>query len=398
MNVSHGKRLDNKEIMGGGIRSLQSRVVDRLRLPLTVMVVFIHSFVSYPVGDASYIGLMIYEGVRIFFSHVVTYIAVPVFFLVSGYYFFYGSGGSMMKDYGSKWSRRVSSLLGPYLLWNLAYIIFVVVIHASRIFVSGTDDMTSLYSWFTEWIHGADFLSLFWDSNRWDSRFDWLGGRIAMSGPVLYPLWYMRDLLVMVALAPLIYWLVNRIGRYFIVALFFLYISGLSFFSVPALSTLFFFSLGAFLAINDETIVSRFMLYRRWAYVLSVLLAGIEVYFDSSNTFIGSLFCPFFICAGVVSTVCIATQFEERRMKYRCLPERMKNIAGLSFFIFLFHPFILELCHKAVLVVSPDGGWLTATIGYLTTPLLCVVMCTAVYALLMKLAPSVLGILVGERL
>lgn len=86
------KLLNNSKITGG---YLQSRTVDRLRLPLTVMVVFIHSFFSYPVGDASYIGLMIYECVRIFFSHVVSHIAVPVFFLVSGYYFFYGSGGGL---------------------------------------------------------------------------------------------------------------------------------------------------------------------------------------------------------------------------------------------------------------------------------------------------------------
>lgn len=387
------KLLNNSKITGGGY--LQSRTVDRLRLPLTVMVVFIHSFVSYPVGDASYIGLMIYECVRIFFSHVVSHIAVPVFFLVSGYYFFYGCGGS---DYGAKWSRRVSSLLVPYLLWNLAYVIFRVIVYSIHIFVSGTDDMTSLYSWFTEWIHGSDFLSLLWDSSRWDDRFNWFGGRIIMSGPVLLPLWFLRDLLVMVALAPLIHWLVNRIRRFFISALFFLYISGLSFFSVPAMTSLFFFSLGATLAINDETIIGRFMLYRRWAYVLAVLLAGIEAYFDGSNTFIGSLFYPFFICAGVVSAVCMTTQFEERRTKERCMPKRMKNIAGLSFFIFLFHPFILGLCYKAVLAVSPNGGWLAATIGYLTTPLLCVAICTAVYALLVKLAPSVLGILVGERL
>lgn len=383
------------ESIGGG---LQSKAVDRLRLPLAVMVVFIHSFFNYPVGDAGYAGLMIYECVRIFFSHVVSHVAVPVFFLVSGYYFFYGCGRFTMKDYGSKLSRRVRSLMVPYLLWNLTYVLCIIVVHVSRIFVSGSTDVTSLYGWFTEFVHGSDFLSLLWDSSRWDNRFNWLGGMIEMSGPILFSLWFIRDLFVMVVLAPLIYWIANIAKRYFIAALFVFYISGLSFFSIPDVSSMFFFSLGASFAIKGKTIIDLFMPYKRMAYVFAGFLALIMVYFDGSNTFIGSLVYPFFICAGVVAAVCMATQFEERRLKGRRVSERKNHIAGLSFFIFLFHPFILSLCHKAVLSVSSAVGSLTAIIGYLTTPILCVLMCTALYTLLVRLAPSALGKLLGGRL
>lgn len=77
-------------------------MITDLRLPLAVMVVFIHAFgnlvyvVPYEwmgrgqldaaVGSSS-VGSAVYDALRIFGSHVVTHIAVPTFFVISGYLF-----------------------------------------------------------------------------------------------------------------------------------------------------------------------------------------------------------------------------------------------------------------------------------------------------------------------
>lgn len=74
---------------------LQSRTIEWLRFPLVVAVVFIHSFGEpkeyvLPLQNIStFSGVDIYNLTRICFSHVLTHIAVPVFFVISGYLFFY---------------------------------------------------------------------------------------------------------------------------------------------------------------------------------------------------------------------------------------------------------------------------------------------------------------------
>ena len=74
---------------------LLSAVIDWLRLPLAVTVVFIHSF-----GAPNHVGLvrlhecplswqLIYDFIRIAGSNVVTHCAVPTFFMFFGFLFFY---------------------------------------------------------------------------------------------------------------------------------------------------------------------------------------------------------------------------------------------------------------------------------------------------------------------
>lgn len=81
---------------------LQSRTIDWLRFPLAIAVVYIHSFGSYPI-DLNFLhsdpfsSISIFNWIRICFSHVLTHIAVPSFYLISGYLFFHNwsQGGGM---------------------------------------------------------------------------------------------------------------------------------------------------------------------------------------------------------------------------------------------------------------------------------------------------------------
>ena len=74
------------------LRDLDSRILDALRFPLAVMVLVIHSFISkdYHLPDyTSLSGMDICVALQILFSHVISAVAVPAFFMMSGYFFFY---------------------------------------------------------------------------------------------------------------------------------------------------------------------------------------------------------------------------------------------------------------------------------------------------------------------
>ena len=74
------------------LRDLESRILDALRFPLAVMVVVIHSSISkdYHLPDYTALsGTDICVALQILFSHVISAVAVPAFFMMSGYFFFY---------------------------------------------------------------------------------------------------------------------------------------------------------------------------------------------------------------------------------------------------------------------------------------------------------------------
>lgn len=72
--------------------SQQSRILDAIRFPLAFMVVLIHCKInaeSWVLPDWKHFsGIEFSTALQIFFSSIVSDIAVPTFFVISGYYFF----------------------------------------------------------------------------------------------------------------------------------------------------------------------------------------------------------------------------------------------------------------------------------------------------------------------
>ena len=73
---------------------LQSQVIDWLKFPLSIAVVFIHAFnwpstyVPFSANLSSFNGMDFYNLVRSAISHSIAHVAVPIFFLIAGFLFF----------------------------------------------------------------------------------------------------------------------------------------------------------------------------------------------------------------------------------------------------------------------------------------------------------------------
>lgn len=126
-----------------------------LRFPLVVGVVFIHAY-SNTVGFAGgeIVGAsqphFIVDFVRNFISQGVARIAVPVFFLLSGYLFFAGFVWSK-ESYVIKLRSRRKTLLVPFLFWNILTLLIIALaqaIPATRTFFSGNNPLIATFSVF----------------------------------------------------------------------------------------------------------------------------------------------------------------------------------------------------------------------------------------------------------
>ena len=144
------------------ISSLTSSTISALRFPLTVGVVFIHfnvlsdNLAVRGTGNAEHFPTWLVCMFNLF-SEVLPRIAVPLFFIISGYLFF--RSGFMIRTYTDKLRRRVRTLLVPYILWNLLYLIRTAFRDIPAF--SGLSHDTAQANWSLSAV-----LACFWDKSR----------------------------------------------------------------------------------------------------------------------------------------------------------------------------------------------------------------------------------------
>ena len=110
-------------------RSLQSEVISWLRFSFACLIVMIHVD-----GNQIYEGFSgvwtggIFDSFHIIFAQGICRIAVPCFFMISGFLYFSKLEKWDKRVYFEKEKKRVRTLLIPYILWNaIAIALFVAV-------------------------------------------------------------------------------------------------------------------------------------------------------------------------------------------------------------------------------------------------------------------------------
>lgn len=376
---------------------LQSQTINFLRFPLAVAVVFIHSFGTTEYYSPSsdffhFSGTGFYDLIRICFSHVVTHIAVPTFFVILGFLFFCKvSTFNTLEGWKRKLLSRFHTLVIPYLLWNLIAVLIVVAVKVGGFFLRGKP-LSSILDYFRD----NDWLHLFWDCNVWgEDRTNWLGVYVSSTGPVNLPLWFLRDLIVVVAFSPIIFWLLKHLRYYLLYVLLLCYISGI-WFNIPGVQVIafLFFSIGAYVGIFGRNVIVECQKVKWLFYVLFCILLPLTVWFDGRSTHIGSLIYPFFVIVGVGTVFNLAAWLLETGRVKNKFPVLGKS----SFFIYATHTLLIldfttVICSRLLYWDNP----VIQIVRYFMIPLLAVTICFLCYLLMQKYTPKILGILMGNR-
>ena len=367
-----------------------------LRFPLAILVVFVHSFgagidVAQLHGNG-FSGSAIYDYVRIFFSLVIARSAVPIFFIISGYLFFCKVATYNKEVYLGKLKKRWQSLVIPYLIWNLLFIIWTLTFIVGSILLHGKS-WNVIGEYFIQ--HG--FLHMLWNSSVWEERTTWFGVITHNSGPVLLPFWYMRDLIMMVVLSPVFYWLIKNLRFLFILLMMAVYIFDIrvSWMSGSFMTAGLFFNMGAYFAIMKQDFTDVLW---KWRYIICPIAMILMV----TQTYIGSTMddsASWMICHWLVIVQSFALIiFASVMCRHRRIYELSKRLASTSFFIYAFHVFILGHVISLINKMMPLGDvWYVQIVCYFVSPLICVCLCVCFYCLLRTLCPSFFAILIGER-
>ena len=99
---------------------MKSKTIEWLRFFCIGLIVLLHA-VGMPLEGKDAISYQngAFDTIRILFSEGICRVAVPIFFLVSGYLFFVKLEEWNTNIWIDKLKKRVKTLLIPYVLWNL---------------------------------------------------------------------------------------------------------------------------------------------------------------------------------------------------------------------------------------------------------------------------------------
>lgn len=358
------------------VAAKESEVFSAIRFPLTILVVFIHALPfkanelnsNYSFDENLYI--LISESI----SHSLGNVVVPCFFLLSGYYFFKGIKVWDQDAYFLSLSKRIRTLLIPYCLANILVLAIMILRELIILPMSG-EELSSLKLNSIE-----EYMRL----------------------PINFPLWYIRDLMYVALLSPIVYLIVARCRAFGIVCLISLYLFPFSIwrYLVP-LTGFTFFSIGAYFSIYKKSLLCFIYKYRFGLLVPILVLpvaSNLHYLVDSDSPIIEyqSNIVSLLIMGGAFSIIALFYLIYEKADAFRawCL-----KWTHASFFVYITHLAYIENWIKGAFSRSffSNSGY-GKLVAYFLTPMLTIVICIGIYSALKRFVPKVLSLLVGDRL
>lgn len=357
---------------------LQSKVISFLRFPLIVGVVLIHTqigTINGIVGDLktplAFGGAFpLYESTLYLFAQILARIAVPLFFLFSGFLFFYKTNDFTIEIYADKLKKRVRTLLIPYLFWNILFVVFYNI--SEKLFPGATESIIGKGYTIKDW------LLAFWDNNN-------------TGCPISYQFWFIRDLMIVVLFTPFIHWLTKKFGCLLPLLFGILWLMGwwinVTGFGIDAF---FFFTLGAYFSIirrNFVELVKPRVVFLGITYLMLVVIVFCTknydwvMYVKRVTILLGIAF------AIAVSAVYIA----KGKWKVNTF------LTESSFFIYAYHIIALPIIRRVLLFIIPCTTDLRATILYFLWAATAIIIGLILYYFLKKWFPKTAALITGGR-
>jgi peptidoglycan/LPS O-acetylase OafA/YrhL len=346
-----------------------------LRFPLIVGVVLIHSYstevtLAGSAAGAHHVPFYV-TFICNFVSRGIARICVPFFFLISGYLFFQGFNGSA-EVYKTKLRRRVRTLLIPFLFWNIATLLVYLLgesLPATRIY----------------------FANHYWLPIRAFGLKDYADAILGFSRkyPMSYQFWFIRDLMVMVVLTPLVYWLCKRrpIGLILLAALFANWMVGRWLLVWPNDEAMLFFVLGSFLAIHalDVTWPDRIHILTGVCFALLLLVVAWTGDHDQ--------ICHTMVCFGIP----FAWWLTAIAMRHPRLQTWAKFLGATSFFVYAAHEPLLSILRKFLFkLINPQSG-ATQLALFFFVPISLITALVLLYGLLNRWLPRFMAVITGAE-
>ena len=347
---------------------------DLLRFPLAIVILVVHVFSVTGVPTSQGISqVQLFPIVQDFINAFLRGHSVPIFFFISGYVFFLGRNLTPT-SYWKKLKTRFFSLFLPYIIWNAIALLIAIFVS-----INLKRELS---------INIENIVSCFWACNG-----EIIGLPNNLNLPINGPTWFLRDLMLVVIITPLLNVLLKGHKGVFCVAiLFVLYLCynwGIKVL-YPATSLLF-FSFGAYISLNNGIdTIKKFGKISTYTYIVLgtiCLLFNDEIPNNYLNLLMG---------VKIFVGIFVAYNLSHWLLKTGCCKVNT-FLASSSFFIYISHGIIYGYVLKLMFIlVQPETTFGMFTV-YIIACLLIIAVLLFVYYVIKRYIPSLTLILTGGR-
>lgn len=342
-----------------------SVAIEALRFPLIVFIVMLHCYTS---TVSQWSGHPTYFRIVYPFSLWLGETGVPAYFFISGLLLFYSK-----KTYSQKLQGRLKTLLIPYILFNAFILLGYWTLYLAGKPMAILGRSISDYNF-------VDFLRAFWDRGEWHN---------GNGAPLLCPFWYIRNLMLLVVISPVLYYLIKYTRILFPLVCGLLWVN--SFHSAYLLQSLTMFSLGAYFPITGKNPYDVINQYRYWVVTLFLCFGLYDIAIHCTTISLPVF--PQVHRLALVANVFLLIWLGE---KFYLHGIYSVFLSKSSFFVFCIHyPFVLVLKEFSGRVTGL--GDVVLALFYFCSVILVTVLCVVIYKILLKLVPGFLNFITGSR-
>ena len=341
-----------------------STAITWLRFPLIFFVIMLHGYSVIKVpGEHTTYFKFVYP-----FALWLGETGVPGFFFISGFLFFLSH-----KTYLEKIKARCHSLFNPYILWNALLLAAYIAAFALGFPQDINGNSMVDYSF-------IDYLRLFWDRGSYDD------GNFV---PLLCPLWYIRNLIIMSIISPLLYYIIRYVREVFLIFVTFWWMTTPNNAFIP--QTVLFFSLGAYFSILDMNPLE--LIDRKKGVVLSlfVIFAIGDIL---SHVYIGTPANLQIHRISLIFNIPALLLLGDWCVRHEYTSKWLPNAA---FIVFCVHYPIVVILRKLCIRQFSNASDITHIMLYFLCVIISTLLSLGIYILLDKYLPNVKRVLSGNR-
>lgn len=336
-----------------------------------IMVAFIHAYnlkdrfllPSTKISDSiSFTSFFQY-----FISNGLTRMAVPLFFAISGFLFFYNFVPSI-NNFLTKYKKRFKSLFIPYLLWCVLGLIFMLIV---QIIYPGSAALTNglIKSYKIPQYISSILLST-----------------------ISFQLWFIRDLFIYALLSPIIYFVISKFSKWSLIPFIIIWALNINLLFINNEGILF-FVLGALVAIKGL----NFKITKKSTLNTVILLWFIILIVKTFLAYHGN---PILLYS--MHRISVILGFISFWFGYDFYLGKLNNnaklsyLAGYTFFIYAFHiPFLTVLMNASLSIFG--SSIIAELLIYIATPIISIAVAIIIANLLKKCLMPVYSVLTGGR-
>ncbi len=339
--------------------------INLMRIVLISGIIFVH--IPFDPQTSPFNGAYgLFDWLRVFLRDSLFRVGVPCLSAISGYLLFRHGAASL--DYGKTIRRKTKTVILPFLLWNSAFFMFVLILQHYGIGDGYLPDLSEATP------HTLATLLFAIDGT-----------------PINLPLYFLRDLFVCILLSPILAFLIRRAPLPTLGFLLLLAAWPVSIGIVLRNSILFSFSFGIYLSLHriDVTIVDRYAALIGTAFIALAALLATAAYMTGPGL-------PLWleVCRNLMVLVGIPGFWALSAILIRSrVGQALADTGGLSFWIFCAH-YPLLFC---LWVLWNRGGSDLYPIFYLLAAALSLLLLPLTNGMARYALPSFYNLLTGSR-